>query len=93
MKHFSTVLGTLLLGCVSVMAAEPAPTPAAAHFEVKFLTDMIDHHAMAVMIGAPLPNARRSRRAEDLVREHHVDAIRRNPANAELVTVLVWHDP
>lgn len=30
-------------------ADQPAPTPAAAHYEVKFMTDMIDHHAMAVM--------------------------------------------
>jgi uncharacterized protein (DUF305 family) len=28
----------------------PAPDPATAHYEVKFMTDMIDHHAMAVMM-------------------------------------------
>ena len=50
MKNFSTILGTLLLACGPVMAADPAPTPAAAHFEVKFMTDMIDHHHMAVMM-------------------------------------------
>jgi uncharacterized protein (DUF305 family) len=35
---------------VPALADRPAPTPAAAHFEVKFMTDMIDHHMMAVMM-------------------------------------------
>ena len=28
----------------------PAPDPAAANYEVRFMTKMIDHHAMAVMM-------------------------------------------
>jgi uncharacterized protein (DUF305 family) len=32
-------------------ADQPAPEPAAARFEVRFLDGMIDHHAMAVMMG------------------------------------------
>lgn len=31
-------------------ALEPAPTNAAARFEVRFMTNMIDHHMMAVMM-------------------------------------------
>ena len=34
----------------SGMANEPAPKKATARYEVRFLTDMIDHHAMAVMM-------------------------------------------
>ena len=34
----------------SLMAAEPAPTQAQAQYEVRFMTAMIDHHAMAVMM-------------------------------------------
>jgi uncharacterized protein (DUF305 family) len=30
------------------MAEAPAPNPGTANFETKFMTDMIDHHAMAV---------------------------------------------
>ena len=33
-----------------IRSAAPAPTKPAANFEVKFLTDMIDHHNMAVMM-------------------------------------------
>lgn len=50
MKQFATVMGAVLLVTMPVMADRPAPTPAAAHFEVRFLTDMIDHHTMAVMM-------------------------------------------
>jgi uncharacterized protein (DUF305 family) len=35
---------------VSVFAAAPAPTRSQQNFEVRFLTEMIDHHAMAVMM-------------------------------------------
>jgi uncharacterized protein (DUF305 family) len=31
------------------IASAPAPRPSAANFEIKFMTDMIDHHHMAVM--------------------------------------------
>ena len=30
-------------------SAEPAPTSAQRNFEIKFMTDMIDHHRMAIM--------------------------------------------
>lgn len=47
---------TLLLAAVAgslfssspVLASEPAPATSAATFEIRFLEDMIDHHAMAV---------------------------------------------
>jgi uncharacterized protein (DUF305 family) len=32
-------------------SAEPAPDPATATYEVRFMTQMIDHHMMAVMMG------------------------------------------
>ncbi len=32
-------------------AEEPAPQPATANYEVRFMTRMSDHHAMAVMMG------------------------------------------
>ena len=32
-------------------ASAPAPTRAAAQYEARFMTDMIDHHAMAVQMG------------------------------------------
>lgn len=32
-------------------ASEPAPNPGTAGFEIRFLSDMIDHHAMAVEMG------------------------------------------
>jgi uncharacterized protein (DUF305 family) len=45
------LLLTLAAACaLPAYADQPAPTPAAAHYEVKFMTDMIDHHAMAVMM-------------------------------------------
>lgn len=31
-------------------ASAPAPSPAAAHYEIDFMTDMIDHHHMAIMM-------------------------------------------
>lgn len=42
-------LAAALLATTGALAAEgPAPDPAPARYEVDFLTDMIDHHAMAV---------------------------------------------
>jgi uncharacterized protein (DUF305 family) len=32
------------------IASGPAPTQSATNFEIKFMTDMIDHHHMAVMM-------------------------------------------
>lgn len=51
-----TILGrSLLVGCAlftmsASYASGPAPAADAQRFEAKFLTDMIDHHAMAVMM-------------------------------------------
>jgi uncharacterized protein (DUF305 family) len=43
----------LLLGNALIASADgPAPTKQEARFEVGFLTNMIDHHAMAVMMAA-----------------------------------------
>jgi uncharacterized protein (DUF305 family) len=50
----SAALVTLLamLGVSNVThAGEPAPDPASADYEVRFITMMIDHHMMAVMMG------------------------------------------
>ena len=44
------LMALLLLAAVPVIADQPAPAPAQAHYEMKFMTDMIDHHAMAVMM-------------------------------------------
>lgn len=35
----------------STAASEPAPNPGTAGFEIRFLSNMIDHHAMAVEMG------------------------------------------
>jgi uncharacterized protein (DUF305 family) len=50
MRKLFTVVGVCVLLGTPALADAPAPTPAAAHFEVKFMTDMIDHHAMAIMM-------------------------------------------
>ena len=47
--HLS-ILMALLVGPVA-NADTPAPRPNQAQYEVRFLTGMIDHHAMAVMTG------------------------------------------
>ena len=49
----ASVLVLLALFGISSSArpAEPAPDPATAHYEVRFMTGMIDHHMMAVMMG------------------------------------------
>lgn len=41
----------LLVAASPATAAAPAPVPAAAHFEVEFMTTMIDHHGMAIEMG------------------------------------------
>lgn len=43
--------GFALLIPTKAAADEPAPQPGTARFEVDFLTDMIDHHAMAIDMG------------------------------------------
>jgi uncharacterized protein (DUF305 family) len=50
MKHLSGLIAGCVLLVTPGLADGPAPTPAAAHYEVKFMTDMIDHHMMAVMM-------------------------------------------
>ena len=32
------------------IASAPAPSPSTSNFEIRFMTDMIDHHQMAVMM-------------------------------------------
>lgn len=51
MKRFIAPVAGLIAALAltsSAMASGPAPDRATAKFEVDFLTDMIDHHAMAV---------------------------------------------
>jgi uncharacterized protein (DUF305 family) len=43
-------LALLAVGTAPVAASQPAPDRSTAKFEVDFMQDMIDHHAMAVMI-------------------------------------------
>ena len=48
---FRAVVATLaLLVSGTSSAAEPAPTQREGKFEVRFMTDMIDHHMMAIMM-------------------------------------------
>jgi uncharacterized protein (DUF305 family) len=64
MKTFrASRTGLHLAGLVAVLLAfalvtpgqasanEPAPRPGTAQFEIKFMSDMIDHHAMAIEMG------------------------------------------
>ena len=41
----------LSLGVPTLWADQPAPTPNQAKYEIRFMTEMIDHHMMAVMMG------------------------------------------
>ena len=45
-------LGTMILAAAvrPSLASGPAPTQSEAQYEVRFMTEMIDHHAMAVMM-------------------------------------------
>jgi uncharacterized protein (DUF305 family) len=45
------VLAGIMFAGAPVAASAPAPEQSAAKFEVKFMTQMIDHHAMAVHMG------------------------------------------
>lgn len=50
--HLAVVALLLAFSSGSIVRADgPAPTRAQANYEVKFLTGMIDHHHMAVMMG------------------------------------------
>lgn len=46
----AAMLSAVVLLTAPVHATVPAPTPRQAHFEVRFLENMIDHHAMAVIM-------------------------------------------
>jgi uncharacterized protein (DUF305 family) len=53
--HYPALFRQAVLLCSLVFAstafaAGPAPKPSQRNFEVRFLTEMIDHHAMAVMM-------------------------------------------
>ena len=53
-RHF-VLLGLLLFTAVlphRAIGSEPAPQPAIAKYEAQFMESMIDHHAMAVMMGS-----------------------------------------
>ena len=49
-RWLSVVLTTLVAMSSIAVANQPAPTKKQARYEVEFLTGMIDHHAMAVMM-------------------------------------------
>ena len=58
MPKTKTRVSTALLALLVVLglsetavSAEPAPDPATSSYEVRFMTTMIDHHMMAVMMG------------------------------------------
>ena len=46
-----TLLSFALSAIPALQADSPAPRPGQVKFEVRFLTDMIEHHNMAVMMG------------------------------------------
>jgi uncharacterized protein (DUF305 family) len=46
-KHFAAIFAGILLS-IPATAIGPAPTPAQAQYEIKFMTGMIDHHQMAI---------------------------------------------
>jgi len=48
-KILSTAVAAVVISTVSYADA-PAPTVSAQRYEVRFMTEMIDHHAMAVMM-------------------------------------------
>lgn len=54
LRHHAGICGAalalVLTASVPVVADEPAPTKAQAQYEVRFMTDMIDHHQMALMM-------------------------------------------
>jgi uncharacterized protein (DUF305 family) len=47
---FACIAAGLFSGPLQMRAESPAPSPAQANYEVRFLTGMIDHHSMAVMM-------------------------------------------
>lgn len=50
-KHIlSSALATVVVISTALYASAPAPTQSQQQYEIRFLTEMIDHHAMAVMM-------------------------------------------
>lgn len=45
-----TTLAVLVAGAAPASAGQPAPAPATARYETRFMSEMIDHHAMAVQM-------------------------------------------
>ena len=50
MKTLCLIASSILLAVSPVRAAAPAPDTATAKYEVRFMTNMIDHHTMAIMM-------------------------------------------
>lgn len=54
LRHHAGICGAaltlVLTASVPATANEPAPTQAQAQYEIRFMTDMIDHHHMAIMM-------------------------------------------
>lgn len=46
----SLALTALFATSAATQAVQPAPRPSQAHYEVRFMTGMIDHHHMAIMM-------------------------------------------
>jgi uncharacterized protein (DUF305 family) len=49
-KYLCSASLACLFAATTASASAPAPSVATANYEVRFMTDMIDHHAMAVMM-------------------------------------------
>lgn len=47
---FAIAIGTVITATAQTQQAGPAPTNATARYEIDFMQDMIDHHAMAIMM-------------------------------------------
>lgn len=50
MKHLSLAAIAVAAMTFPASASVPAPTPQQAHFEIRFMEQMIDHHTMAIMM-------------------------------------------
>jgi uncharacterized protein (DUF305 family) len=84
MKCLSAVVGACLILVTPALADAPAPNPATAQYEVKFMTDMIDHHMMAIQT-AQLCVARAT---HDELRQMCEDIIKAQMA--EITTMQGW---
>ena len=45
-----TTVVALVAGAAPASAGQPAPAPATARYETRFMTQMVDHHGMAVQM-------------------------------------------